>query len=155
MPFIVHQGCHIVQIDIPKLVGLLEAEISQIWPTFFDMRYVPTTRLVRSELSLRRTARLPCAISKLMSSVSPTEWKIRRYALGHIVGDPVKGWEDFVIHDGPLVKDGRILIPDKPGLGVEPKPGHVRGTLLPRDLVELNWPLRSAACDCVGFLRGS
>jgi len=55
----------------------------------------------------------------------------RRYALGHIVGDPVKGWEDFVIHDGPLVKDGRILIPDKPGLGVEPNPDHVRAHLAP------------------------
>ena len=43
----------------------------------------------------------------------------------------MKGWEDFVIHDGPLVKDGRILIPDKPGLGVEPNPDHVRAHLAP------------------------
>jgi len=28
-------------------------------------------------------------------------------------------------------KDGRILIPDKPGLGVEPNPDHVRAHLAP------------------------
>ena len=36
-----------------------------------------------------------------------------------------------MIHDGPLVKDGIILIWDKPGLGVEPNPDDVRAHLAP------------------------
>jgi L-alanine-DL-glutamate epimerase-like enolase superfamily enzyme len=50
---------------------------------------------------------------------------------GHIEGDPIKGWSNLITHDGPLVKDGRILIPDKPGLGVEPNPDYVRAHLAP------------------------
>jgi L-alanine-DL-glutamate epimerase-like enolase superfamily enzyme len=37
-------------------------------------------------------------------------------------------------HDGPLVKDGRIQIPDKPGLGVEPNPDYVRAHLAPGEI---------------------
>jgi len=43
---------------------------SQIWLTSSTCRYVPTMRLVRSELSPRRTARQPCAISRGTSSAS-------------------------------------------------------------------------------------
>jgi L-alanine-DL-glutamate epimerase-like enolase superfamily enzyme len=46
-------------------------------------------------------------------------------------GDPSLTWEKFVLHDGPLVKDGRIQVPDKPGLGVEPNPDYVRAHLAP------------------------
>ena len=46
-------------------------------------------------------------------------------------GDPSLTWEQFVLHDGPLVKDGRIQVPDKPGLGVEPNPDYVRAHLAP------------------------
>ena len=37
MPFIVHQGCHIVQIDIPKAGGLLEAKKISDLADIFDM----------------------------------------------------------------------------------------------------------------------
>jgi L-alanine-DL-glutamate epimerase-like enolase superfamily enzyme len=36
--------------------------------------------------------------------------------------------------DGPLVKDGRIQVPDKPGLGVEPNPDYVRAHLAPGEV---------------------
>jgi L-alanine-DL-glutamate epimerase-like enolase superfamily enzyme len=47
-------------------------------------------------------------------------------AWGFYQGDPSVAWEQFVLHDGPLVKDGRIQVPDKPGLGVEPNPDYAR-----------------------------
>jgi L-alanine-DL-glutamate epimerase-like enolase superfamily enzyme len=53
---------------------------------------------------------------------------------GHFEGNPVDVWQSIVLHDGPLVKDGRILIPDKPGLGVEPNPDYVRAHMAPGEV---------------------
>jgi len=132
MPFIVHQGCHIVQIDIPKAGGLLEARKISDLADVFDMPVcshnasgpLGAVASAHSAAAMRDFKAHELSIGRLNGKSADTPW-------GHIVGDPVKGWEDFVIHDGPLVKDGRILIPDKPGLGVEPNPDHVRAHLAP------------------------
>ena len=88
--------------------------------------------LAHSAPSPRRTAPPPCAISKATNSASGASTRQSNdLPWGHIEGDPVKAGQSFITHDGPLVKDGRILIPDKPGLGVEPNPDYVRAHLAP------------------------
>jgi L-alanine-DL-glutamate epimerase-like enolase superfamily enzyme len=40
-------------------------------------------------------------------------------------------WEQFVNFDGPMIKQGKIQIPDKPGLGVTLNEDKVRANLFP------------------------
>jgi L-alanine-DL-glutamate epimerase-like enolase superfamily enzyme len=132
MPFIVHQGCHIVQIDIPKAGGLLEAKKIADLADIYDMPVcshnasgpLGAVASAHAAAAMRDFKGHELSVGRLNSTSSDLPW-------GHIDGDPIKGWESFVLHDGPLVKDGRILIPDKPGLGVEPNPDHVRSHLAP------------------------
>ena len=40
------------------------------------------------------------------------------------------GWmDDVILHDGPIVKDGHIALPDKPGCGIELNPDVVKAHL--------------------------
>jgi len=132
MPFIFHQGCHIVQIDIPKAGGLLEAKkISDL----ADICNMPVcSHNASGPLGAMASAHSAAAMRDFKGhelSVGRFNAKSNDLPWGHIEGDPIKGWASYVIHDGPLVKDGRILIPDKPGLGVEPNPDYVRAHLAP------------------------
>ena len=41
-----------------------------------------------------------------------------------------RGWmDDVILHDGPIVKDGYIALPEKPGLGVDLNPDVVKAHL--------------------------
>ena len=41
-----------------------------------------------------------------------------------------RNWMDDVItHDGPIVTEGHIAVPDKPGLGIELNPDVVKANL--------------------------
>jgi L-alanine-DL-glutamate epimerase-like enolase superfamily enzyme len=40
-------------------------------------------------------------------------------------------WEQFVNFDSPMIKQGKIQIPDKPGLGVTLNEDKVRANLFP------------------------
>jgi len=131
-PFIIHQGCHIVQIDIPKAGGLLEAKKIADLADIFDMSVC--SHNASGPLGAIASAHAAAAMRDFKGhelSVGRFDAKSSDLPWGHIEGDPVKGWANLVIHDGPLVKDGRILIPDKPGLGVEPNPDYLRGHLAP------------------------
>jgi L-alanine-DL-glutamate epimerase-like enolase superfamily enzyme len=136
MPFIVHQGCHIVQIDIPKSGGLLESKKIADLADIFDMPVCAHNAIG----PLGCIASAHCAASirdfkghelALSPPLGPTASETHELTWGFYQGDPSKAWEQFVIHEGPLVKDGRILVPDKPGLGVEPNPDYIRGHLAP------------------------
>jgi L-alanine-DL-glutamate epimerase-like enolase superfamily enzyme len=132
LPFIIHQGCHIAQIDIPKAGGLLEAKKIADLADLYDMPV--TSHNASGPLGAVASAHAEAAMRDSKGhelSLGRFEAKANELPWGHIEGDPVKGWASFVKHDGPLVKDGRILIPDKPGLGVEPDPDYVRAHLAP------------------------
>jgi L-alanine-DL-glutamate epimerase-like enolase superfamily enzyme len=132
MPFIVHQGCHIVQIDIPKAGGLLEAKKISDLADIYDMPV--TSHNASGPLGAVASAHAAAAMRDFKGhelSVGRFNAKSNELPWGHIEGDPIKGWASYVLSDGPLVKDGRILIPDKPGLGVEPNPDYVRAHLAP------------------------
>ncbi len=115
-PFILKQGCHIIQIDIPKSGGLLESKkISDLADTF----YMPVcTHSAASPLGFMASAH--CAASM-------RNFKAQEHSVGRF-GD---AWEKFVILDGPIIKEGKIQIPDKPGLGVELNEDLVRANLFP------------------------
>jgi len=58
------------------------------------------------------------------------------YALGNRIDGSahqqlraVTGVDDVIIHDAPVVKKGHIMLPDKPGLGIEPNPDVVKAHL--------------------------
>ena len=41
-----------------------------------------------------------------------------------------RNWmDDVIVHEGPIVKNGHIAVPDKPGLGIELNPDVVRANL--------------------------
>lgn len=130
LPFIVHQGCHIVQIDIPKAGGLLEARKIADLADLYDMPVcshnasgpLGAVASAQSAAAMRDFKMQELSIGGLASISANMPW-------GHVEGDPLKAWSSLVIHDGPLVKDGRILIPDKPGIGVEPNLEFIRAHL--------------------------
>jgi L-alanine-DL-glutamate epimerase-like enolase superfamily enzyme len=132
LPFILHQGCHIAQIDIPKAGGLLEAKKIADLADLYNMPV--TSHNASSAFGAIASAHSAAAIRDFKGhelSVGRFNAKSNELPWGHIEGDPVKGWAGYVAHDGPLVKDGRILIPDKPGLGVEPDLEYLRAHLAP------------------------
>jgi L-alanine-DL-glutamate epimerase-like enolase superfamily enzyme len=132
MPFIVHQGCHIVQIDIPKAGGLLEAKKIADLADIFDMPVcshnasgpLGAVASAHAAAAIRDFKGHELSVGRLDSKSSDLPW-------GHIEGDPIQGWSNLVLHEGPLVKDGRILIPGKSGLGVEPNADYLRSHLAP------------------------
>jgi L-alanine-DL-glutamate epimerase-like enolase superfamily enzyme len=132
LPFIIHQGCHIAQIDIPKAGGLLEGKKISDLADLYDMPV--SSHNASSALGAVASAHSAAAMRDFKGhelSVGRFSAKSNELPWGHIEGDPIKGWSNLITHDGPLVKDGRILIPDKPGLGVEPNPDYVRAHLAP------------------------
>jgi L-alanine-DL-glutamate epimerase-like enolase superfamily enzyme len=130
LPFIIHQGCHIAQIDIPKAGGLLEAKKIADLADLFDMPV--TSHNASGPLGAVASAHAAAAIRDFKGqelSVGRLNGTNADMPWGHIEGDPIAAWSNLVLHDGPLVKDGRILIPDKPGLGVEPNLDYIRSHL--------------------------
>jgi L-alanine-DL-glutamate epimerase-like enolase superfamily enzyme len=116
MPFILNQGCHIIQIDIPKSGGLLESKkIADLADTF----YMPVcSHSAASPLGFMASAQCAAALRNFKAQ----EHSVSRF------GDD---WESFIILEGPIIKGGKIQIPNKPGLGVELNEDKVRANLFP------------------------
>jgi L-alanine-DL-glutamate epimerase-like enolase superfamily enzyme len=38
-------------------------------------------------------------------------------------------WEDLILHDEPIIRNGHIAVPEKPGLGIELNPDVVQRLL--------------------------
>jgi L-alanine-DL-glutamate epimerase-like enolase superfamily enzyme len=108
------QACAGVHIDIPKSGGLLEAKrISD----FADMYYIWTA------------AHNPA--SPLGTIASAHACSAMRSFRVHELARYIDWWQDLVIHDGPIIKDGYLEIQDKPGYGVELNPDVARAHLAP------------------------
>lgn len=116
--FIMQQGCHIIQIDIPKAGGLLEAKkIADM----ADVFYIPVcAHNVASPLGTMASAHCAAAIRDFRGH----EWN-----RGSLPNE--EAWEKYVVSDAPLLKDGRIQVPDKPGIGLELNEDYVRQHLAP------------------------
>jgi len=116
-PFILNQGCHIIHIDTPKAGGLLESKKIADLAELFAL---PTcAHLAASPLGALASAHCAAAIR---------DFRAQEFSPGSL---PTETWEKFVFYDGPVIKDGKYRISDKPGLGVELNEDHVRAHLPP------------------------
>ena len=101
--FIVNQGCDIVQLDIRNTGGLLESKkISDL----ADLFYLP--------MAAHDTGSLICNIATVHWAAAVRDFLAAETLIGR------GNWmDDVILHDGPIVKDGHIAVPSKPGLGIE------------------------------------
>ncbi len=114
-PFIVNQGVHKVQIDIPKAGGLIEAKrIANL----AAMYYLPITG---------HNASSPVgAIASAHVAAAMRDFR----ALEFSPGNPERYFSS-VNYDSPVIKDGNWQILDKPGLGIELNEDYARKNLPP------------------------
>lgn len=116
-PFILHQGVHKVQIDIPKAGGLLESKkISDLAALF----YLPTCA---------HNASSPLgAIASAHAAATMRDFRAMEFSPGNLTPEE---YMKAVIYDGPVIQDGNWRILDKPGLGVELNEDYMRAHLQP------------------------
>jgi len=97
------QAVDIVQPDIPKVGGLLEAKkIADL----ADIYYIPMAAHNVSSPIATMAACHACA-------------SMRNFFILEFHAQDVAWWDDLVVGDQPLIQDGYITLPDKPGLGIE------------------------------------
>jgi L-alanine-DL-glutamate epimerase-like enolase superfamily enzyme len=101
--FIINQGCDIVQLDVRNTGGLLESKkISDL----ADLFYLP--------MAAHDTGSVICNIATVHWAASVRDFLAAETLIGR------GNWmDDVILHDGPIVKDGHIAVPTKPGLGIE------------------------------------
>jgi L-alanine-DL-glutamate epimerase-like enolase superfamily enzyme len=101
--FIINQGCDIVQLDVRNTGGLLESKkISDL----ADLFYLP--------MAAHDTGSIVCNIATVHWAAAVRDFLAAETLIGS------GNWmDDVILHDGPIVKDGHIAVPSKPGLGIE------------------------------------
>jgi L-alanine-DL-glutamate epimerase-like enolase superfamily enzyme len=139
-PFIVNQGCHIIQIDIPKAGGLLE---SKKIADLADLYYIPTNaHNVCTPIGTIASAHCAASIrdfrghefnvgyspAAVPPSSRPDQATARRTSSPGMMGNP-ELWEKYAIYDRPFIKDSHIQLSDKPGFGIELNEDYVRANL--------------------------
>ena len=112
-PFFSQKGFHIGQLDMRNVGGLNEAKkISDM----ADLAMMP--------MCCHNTGCIINNFSSLQWSVTVKNFIACETRIGN--GD----WmDDVILHDGPVVKNGHITLPDKPGLGIELNPDVVKAHL--------------------------
>jgi L-alanine-DL-glutamate epimerase-like enolase superfamily enzyme len=111
--FILNQGCDIVQLDVRNAGGLLESKkISDL----ADIFYLP--------MAARNTGSVICSIATVHWAAAVRDFLAAETLIGR------GNWmDDVIVHDGPIVKDGHIAVPSKPGLGIELNKDVVKANL--------------------------
>ena len=101
--FIVNQGCDIVQLDIRNAGGLLESKKISSLAELFNLPVAAHS--TGSALNTMATVQWAASVRDFLASET---------AIGR------RNWmDDLIVHEGPLVAQGSIAVPRKPGLGVE------------------------------------
>ncbi len=115
--FIIKGGCHMIHIDIPKAGGLQESKkIADLAELFA----IPVcAHLAGTPVALIASAHCAAAIS---------DFRAHEYSASTMSHEE---WASPVHYDGPIMKDGKIRILDKPGYGLELNEDFVRSRLLP------------------------
>ena len=97
------QAVDVVQPDIPKVGGLLEAKkVADL----ADIYYIPLAAHNVSSPIGTMAACHACA-------------SMRNFLILEFHGQDVAWWDDLVVGEKPMIEDGTIALPDKSGLGVE------------------------------------
>jgi L-alanine-DL-glutamate epimerase-like enolase superfamily enzyme len=111
--FILQQGCDIVQLDVRNTGGLLE---SKKIADLADLFYLP--------LAAHNTGSVVCNMATVHWAASVRDFLAAETVIG------LGNWmDDVILHDGPIVKDGHIEVPNKPGLGIELNKDVVKANL--------------------------
>ena len=108
------QGCDIVHLDIPKSGGLLESKRIH---DLADNYYIAT--------AAHNPASPVGTIASCHAAASMRDFRV------HELARYIDWWQDLVIRDGPMFKDGYFTIQDKPGYGVEINPDVAKAHLAP------------------------
>jgi L-alanine-DL-glutamate epimerase-like enolase superfamily enzyme len=111
------QGVDYVHIDIPKSGGLLESKRIH---DLAENSFIPT--------AAHNPASPVGTIASCHAAASMRDFRV------HELAKYIDFWEDVVIHDGPIIKDGYLTIQDKPGLGIELNPDVVKKNLAPGEV---------------------
>jgi L-alanine-DL-glutamate epimerase-like enolase superfamily enzyme len=100
---IVQHGCDVVQTDVRNAGGLLEAKkIADL----ADLYYLPVAAVsTGTPVALLATAHWAAAV--------------RDFVACEVIAGQGNWLDDVILHEGPLVRDGYLAVPDQPGLGVE------------------------------------
>ena len=116
-PFVEERGTDIVQVDVPKSGGLLETKrIADMADTHY----------------MQIAAHNPASPVGTMATVQVAA-AIRGFTMMEMGWDSKPWWQDLILHDGPLVQDGHIAVPEGPGLGIELNPDEVQKRLADGD----------------------
>ncbi|MBL8210355.1 MAG: mandelate racemase/muconate lactonizing enzyme family protein [Bryobacterales bacterium] len=118
LPFVANNGTHILHPDLRNTCGFLE---SKRMAELADLYFMPmATHNTGSVVNTLATCHWASSIRDFLASET-------------VIGK--RDWmDDIVIHDGPIVKDSHITIPDKPGLGIELNPDTVKAHLAPGEV---------------------
>ena len=108
------QACDVVHIDIPKSGGLLESKRIH---DLADNYYIWT--------AAHNPASPVGTIASCHAAASMRDFRV------HELARYIDWWQDLVVHDGPIIKDGYHAITDKPGYGVELNPDVAKAHLAP------------------------
>lgn len=115
LPFVLHRGCDILHVDLRNMGGFLESK-----------RLADLADLFALPMANHNTG-------SLVNTMATVQWasSIRDYlACETIIGQG--GWMDEVLlHDGPIVRNSFVEVPNKPGLGIELNPDVIKAHLVP------------------------
>lgn len=112
--FILQQGCDVVQLDVRNTGGLLE---SRKIADLADLSYLP--------MAAHNTGSIVCNMATVQWAASVRDFLAAETVIGR------GNWmDDVILHDGPIVKEGHIALPNKPGIGVELNPDVVKANLV-------------------------
>ncbi len=114
-PFILNQGVHKVQIDIPKAGGLLEAK-----------RIANLSALYYLPICGHNASSPVGAIASAHVAAAMRDFRALEFSPGF-----ADKYFSAVNYDGPIIKDGEWQILDKPGLGIELNEDYARTHLAP------------------------
>jgi L-alanine-DL-glutamate epimerase-like enolase superfamily enzyme len=117
--FFSKKGVHIGQLDVRNVGGLLEAKkISDL----ADLNLIP--------MCSHNSASIVCNFAAVQWAASVRDFLAAETMIGNGT------WmDDVILHDGPIVKNSHIALPDKPGIGIELNPDVVKAHLAPGE----NW----------------
>jgi L-alanine-DL-glutamate epimerase-like enolase superfamily enzyme len=113
--FFSKKGFHIGQLDVRNVGGLLEAKkISDL----ADLNLIP--------MCSHNSASIVCNFAAVQWAASVRDFLAAETMIGNGT------WmDDVILHDGPIVKNSHIALPDRPGIGVELNPDVVKAHLAP------------------------
>jgi len=111
--FLLQKGLHIAQLDVRNTGGLLESK-----------KIADLAALCLIPMAAHDTGSILCNYATLQWACSVRNFIASETVIG------TGGWmDDIIVHSGPIVKDGYIALPEKPGLGVELNPDVVKAHL--------------------------